>query len=66
FMFRPGDAFDLANKLDYALEIGAIRRQEIGAAGLENARQNFTKLGMCAATLDVYRELLQAPAASAA
>ena len=66
FLFRPGDAFDLANKLDYALEIGASRRQEIGAAGIENARQKFTKLGMCAATLDVYCELLKAPAASAA
>ncbi|WP_421882814.1 glycosyltransferase family 4 protein [Pacificispira sp.] len=66
WLFRPGDAFDLANKLDRALDMGAEARMAMGQAGIENARNRFTKAGMCASTLDVYRELLQAPAASAA
>ncbi len=65
-LFRPGDLFDLTNKLEQALEMGPMRRQQMGEAGIVNARQNFTRTGMCAATLDVYRELLQAPSASAA
>lgn len=66
FLFRPGDPFDLANKLDDALTLSAERRAAICEAGIANARANFTKAGMCAATLDVYRELLHAPAASVA
>lgn len=61
FMFRPGDAYDLANKLDYALSLAPEIRQKIGEAALQNARARFTKERMCAATLDVYRELLTAP-----
>ena len=66
FLFRPGDAFDLANKLDHALELSPERRQKIGEASIQNATERFTKDRMCAATIDVYRELLSAPAASAA
>jgi glycosyltransferase involved in cell wall biosynthesis len=63
-LFRAGDAFDLANKLDQALEMGAERRVAIGQAGMAEARARFTKAGMCAATLEVYRELLRAPDAA--
>lgn len=66
WLFRPGDAFDLANKLDRALDMGPEARMAMGQAGIENARARFTKDGMCAATLNVYQELLQAPAVSAA
>lgn len=66
WLYRPGDPFDLAAKLDHALSLKADRRQAMGAAGIANARAHFDKRLMCAATLDVYRELLKAPAASAA
>lgn len=65
FLFRPGDAFDLANKLDHALGLTPQQRQKIGRASVENALRYFTKDRMSAATLDVYRELLSAPAGSA-
>ncbi len=66
WLFRPGDAYDLANALDRALEMPPERRAEMGEASIRNARERFTKTGMCAATLDVYRELLHAPAVNAA
>ena len=66
FLFRPGDAYDLANKLDIALSLSADHRQRISDAALDNARGRFTKTGMAKATLDVYAELLRAPARSPA
>ncbi|NMM44866.1 glycosyltransferase family 4 protein [Rhodospirillaceae bacterium KN72] len=62
FLFRPGDAYDLANKLDIALNLSPEQRQRIGAAAVANAQAHFTKTGMAKATLDVYEELLRAPA----
>jgi glycosyltransferase involved in cell wall biosynthesis len=66
WLYRPRDPFDLAAKLDHALALSAERRQAMGEAGIANARARFGKRLMCSATLDVYRELLRAPTASAA
>lgn len=63
WMYRPDDAFDLANKLDHALNLDKEARAKVTEAAVANAQTYFTKTGMCAATLDVYRELLHAPAA---
>lgn len=66
WLYRPEDAFDLANKLDHALSLKDAARAEVTEAAVENAQKHFTKTGMCAATLDVYQELLHAPAAHGA
>lgn len=59
-LFKPGDVKDLTNKLERALSLSPRRREELGQAGQNNIRERFTKPSMCAATLAVYRELLDA------
>lgn len=62
WLFKPGDPFDLAVKLDQALRLTPAARDALHRRGIENARRHFDKKRMCAETLAVYRELLGAPA----
>lgn len=66
WLFEPGNADELAARLDEALSLDATGRERIYAAGIENARTRFTKKTMCDATISLYRELLSAPVRSAA
>lgn len=66
WLFRPSDAADLAEKLDTALGLDRDAREKIFAAGYENARKRFTKQAMCGATMELYRELLEAPSVRSA
>ena len=56
-LFRPKDADDLAEGLRSALELTSEDREVLAEEAIENVRAKFTKTGMCAATLEVYREL---------
>ena len=61
-LFRPGDATELAEGIESALELTSEERELLAEDAIENVRAKFTREGMCAATLDVYRELLSSRA----
>jgi glycosyltransferase involved in cell wall biosynthesis len=54
----PGDAAALATALDQALSLDEETRAALGARAREAVLARYTTERMCAATLDVYRELL--------
>jgi glycosyltransferase involved in cell wall biosynthesis len=58
WLVAPGDAAALATALDVALTLDADQRLWLANAAIEHVRQRFTREQMCAATLDVYREVL--------
>jgi glycosyltransferase involved in cell wall biosynthesis len=53
----PGDAGRLSVALASALDLGAEDREALAAEAIANIQAKFTKEHMCAATLEVYREL---------
>jgi glycosyltransferase involved in cell wall biosynthesis len=67
WLFTPGDAEDLAAKLDHALSLDTAARETLAAKSIANVRANFSREDMCARTLAVYEEVLaQGDAAGAA
>ncbi len=54
----PNDPEALAGAIRAALDLDPLQRQAVGLDGMRHVRSNFTKAGMCAATLAVYAELL--------
>lgn len=60
WLFQPGDAQSLARALQTALALSQDQRAAFAERAMTNARMRFSKPVMCARTLDVYRELLEA------
>jgi glycosyltransferase involved in cell wall biosynthesis len=58
WLVPPNDTAPLAEALDKALALDAQARESWAQGAISRAREQFTKQKMCAATLDVYRELL--------
>ena len=58
WLIPPNDTATLAEALDKALALDAQARESWAQGAISRAREQFTKQKMCAATLDVYRELL--------
>ncbi len=54
----PGDANSLAGAISSALALSQEERQSLAAEAFANIEARFTRERMCAATLDVYRELV--------
>jgi len=54
----PGDAGRLSVALASALDLGTEDREALAAEAIANIQAKFTKEHMCAATLEVYRELV--------
>ncbi|WP_193552244.1 glycosyltransferase family 4 protein [Oleisolibacter albus] len=54
----PNDPDALAQAIAAVLDLDPLQRQAVGLDGMRHARENFTRDRMCAATLDVYAELL--------
>lgn len=57
WLVPPGDAQAWAEALAAAIDVGAERRAEIGAAGMARARRLYSVEAMCEATLAVYARL---------
>ncbi len=57
-LFPPGDADSLASAIAGALALDAEERANLAAEAMANIEATFTRERMCAATLDVYRELV--------
>jgi glycosyltransferase involved in cell wall biosynthesis len=53
-----GDSQRLSVALGSALDLGAEDREALAAEAMANIQARFTRERMCAATLDVYRELI--------
>ena len=60
WLFTPGDAEDLAAKLDQVLTLDTAARERLAAEAIDNIQANFSKAEMCAKTLRVYEEVLAA------
>ena len=58
WLVTPGDADALARALRTALTMTTEERDTIARRAVAHVHENFTKTQMCAATLDVYAELL--------
>jgi glycosyltransferase involved in cell wall biosynthesis len=54
----PNDPEAMAKAIRAALDLDPLQRQAVGNDGMRHVRENFTKAGMCHATLSVYAELL--------
>jgi glycosyltransferase involved in cell wall biosynthesis len=57
FVVPPSDPDALAAALDKTLSLSAQQRQQMHDAARAHALENFTREKMCAATLDVYRDI---------
>jgi len=57
-LFPPGDADSLASAIAGALALDDAQRTALAADAMANIQATFTRERMCAATLDVYRELV--------
>ena len=58
WLFKPGDANDLADKINKALSLNKDDREKMATKAIERARLNFNNEMMCAKTLNIYAELL--------
>jgi glycosyltransferase involved in cell wall biosynthesis len=58
WLVPPSDPAALAAALDKALRLTANGRAALAEAAIAHVRERFTRERMCAATLDVYREVL--------
>ena len=57
WLVPPGDAQALATRLDEILDMTEAQKDAVRTAAVESVRANFSTAKMCAATLDLYREL---------
>ncbi|MFM7344317.1 MAG: glycosyltransferase family 4 protein [Tagaea sp.] len=59
WLFRPGDSDGLAEALRKALALDPAARDDLAGHAIAHVNDRFTKERMCAATLDVYEEVLR-------
>ena len=58
WLFRPGDANDLADKVNKALNLNINDREKMSVKAIERAKLNFNNEMMCAKKLNIYAELV--------
>ncbi len=58
WLVAPSDAEALARAIETVLELDSERREKLSEQAILHVRAHFSKQRMCAATLDVYREVL--------
>lgn len=61
FLFPPGDANALAQAITRALALTASERDAMAKTARERVLSTYSVRAMCAATLQVYRDVLKAP-----
>ena len=57
WLFKPGDADDLSNKINKALSLNKDNRDKLAINAIKRVKLNFNNETMCAKTLQVYAEL---------
>ncbi|MEC7538545.1 MAG: glycosyltransferase family 4 protein [Pseudomonadota bacterium] len=65
WLFPPGDVRMLSERIAHTIRLDEEHRHRIAGEAILNARDNFDRLSMCTATLNVYRELLSESVATA-
>ena len=58
WLFRPGDANDLADKVNKALNLNIDDRKKMSVKAIERAKLNFNNEMMCAKKLNIYAGLI--------
>ncbi|MDB9971238.1 glycosyltransferase family 4 protein [Alphaproteobacteria bacterium] len=58
WLFKPGDADDLSDKINKALTLNKDNRDKLAINAIKRAKLNFNNETMCAKTLQVYAELV--------
>ena len=58
WLFKPGDAIDLADKINKALSLDQDDRKKMAINAIERTKLNFNNEMMCVKTLKVYEELV--------
>jgi len=58
WLVTPGDVTALARTIDMALALNADEREALSEKAVQHVTDNFSKVSMCAKTLDVYNEVL--------
>ena len=58
WLFKPGDADDLSDKINNALSLDADDRDKMAIKAIERTKLYFNNEKMCAKTLQVYAELV--------
>lgn len=59
FLFKHGDAKDLAEKLDAVLNMSAEEKQKMTQKAVQSVRGEFSKDAMCKKTINLYREIMK-------
>lgn len=57
-LYESTSAQALSEAIDWALHLSTEEREKIGAAGIKNVKEHFTKQIMCDKTIEVYKELI--------
>ena len=57
WLFKPGDADDLSDKINKALSLNKDNRDKLAINAIKRVKLNFNNETMCAKTLQVYAEL---------
>tara|TARA_B110000305_G_scaffold155398_1_gene172098 strand:- start:625 stop:1770 length:1146 start_codon:yes stop_codon:yes gene_type:complete len=57
WLFKPGDANDLSDKINKGLSLNKDNRDKLAINAIKRAKLNFNNEMMCAKTLQVYAEL---------
>lgn len=57
-LYESTSAKALSEAIDWALHLSTEEREKIGAAGIKNVKEHFTKQIMCDKTIEVYKELI--------
>ena len=58
WLFKPGDAVDLADKINKALSLSIDDRYKMAVKAIKRTKLNFNNEMMCEKTLKVYEELV--------
>lgn len=57
-LYESTSAQALSEAIEWALHLSTAEREKIGAAGIKNVKEHFTKQIMCDKTIAVYKELI--------
>ena len=58
WLFKPGDAIDLSEKIQKAIDLNDLERQTMAFKAIERTSLNFNNDTMCFKTLKLYSELI--------
>ena len=58
WLFKPGDAIDLSEKIRKAIDLDGLERKNLASKAIERTLLNFNNDTMCFKTLEIYSDLI--------